>query len=324
MLASHSCGASTTIEGVPRVRSTATQVLYPRRHPRGERRTGQRGQQFRCRGPDVAAPVGERPLQERFVRRAQSGAQGVEEHQPVLGPLGRPGGGEQLARGPGVLGPYRGEQCDPLGEETLLPELLRAPGVLWAGQRGAAAGQRPQGEAPVRVQPREPQGARPGEGKGRGPQVRTAPGGVEERGQCFQGRRETSRVRQREPLRQQLHEVGRRAPAAAASRAGTVRQQCRESVGRGGRRARRGSGAAGSGRAAARAARTPARRRRVSTAAASSRATGASRPAAQAGGGRRSVPSRAIVTSSSQEPPTDAPAEAEVVFMSVLSVGRRC
>lgn len=219
----------------------------PRRHPRGERRTGQRGQQLRRRGPDVAAPVGERPLQERFVRRAQPGAQGVEEHQPVLGPLGRPGGGEQLARGPGVLGPYRCEQRDPLGEETLLPELSRALGVIRAGQCGAAAGQRPQGEAPVRVQPGEPQGARPGEGQGRRPQVRTAAGGVEERGQRFRGRCETPRVRQREPLRQQLHEIGRRAPAAAASRAGPVRQQRRESVGRGGREDRSWVGRGGLG-----------------------------------------------------------------------------
>lgn len=80
--------------------------------------------------PGRCGSVGQCLLQELLVLRAQTTAQRVEEHQPVLGPLGRPRRGQQLARGSGLTRAYCGEQGDPLGEQPLLPELLDFGGVV--------------------------------------------------------------------------------------------------------------------------------------------------------------------------------------------------
>lgn len=210
----------------------------PHRHPRGQRRRGQRRQQLGRRRPCVAAAVGQRPLQEGLVVRAESGAQGVQEHQPVLGPLRRPRLLQQGARGGRVAGAQGGEQRDPLGEEALLPEPPYALRVAEVRRRGAAAGGRAQGEPPVRVEPGQPQRARAREPQRRRTQVGAAPRGVEQGGECVRGRRVAVGVRRLEPLRQQLHQVRGRTPAAAAGRAGTVGEQHREPACGGGRQRR--------------------------------------------------------------------------------------
>lgn len=209
----------------------------PDRHPRGQRRTGQGGQQFRRRRPDVAAAVGQGLLHERLVVRAQARAQGVEEHQPVLGPFRRPCRREQVACGGRFAGAQCGEQGDPFGEQALLPELLDSLVVLEAWQGRSAARGRAQGEPPVRVQPGQPQGTWPRELQRRRPQIGTAPGGVQQRGECLRRRCEPTGVRHREPLRQQLRQIGRGTPPTAAGRARAVGQQHREPAG-----GRRGQG----------------------------------------------------------------------------------
>lgn len=210
------------------------------RHPVGQRRLGQCGQQLGGGRADIAAAVGEGLLQEGFVQRGQAGAQRVEEHQPVLGPLGAPRGREQRECFGGIMRPDRREQRDPLGEQTLLPQPGDRFRLRRAGQRRAARGAA-QRELPLGVQPGQPHSARPGEGQGRRPQVRTGPGRVE------QGRQQRGRgpealpVGGGQPLRDQLREIGSRtAPAARAARRRPVRQQLGEPAprGRGQRRPR--------------------------------------------------------------------------------------
>lgn len=187
------------------------------RHPPGQRGPGQCGEQLGCGGADIAASVGQRLLQERLVRGREPGAQGVEKHQPVLGPLRGPRGGEQLPPGPWRLGPYRGQQCDPLGEQAFLPEVLNGPGVRGPGQHRTAR-RAAQCESPLRVEPGEPQPARPREGQRLWPQIRTCPGRVEQRVQ-ERGRSAVAVPRRcRQPLGQQFGEVRRRAAPASRTR----------------------------------------------------------------------------------------------------------
>ena len=160
MPASHSCGASTAIVA----RAVAAAVdghagRRPRRHPPGERRAGQRGQQLGGRGPDVAAAVGQRLLQERLVRRGQPRAQRVEEHQPVLGPLRRPGRGQQRQRAAaGSRARRAASRATRSANSPSSHSRSHAPPVvLGSGQRGAAARRAAQRELPVRVEPGQPQ-----------------------------------------------------------------------------------------------------------------------------------------------------------------------
>lgn len=212
--ASHSCGASTATEASSPVRSGLTQDSARDAIRPHERRLRQRGEQFGRGRADVAAAVGERLFQEGLVHRGEPGAQRVEEHQPVLGPLGGPGGREQHERRYGIVGPNRPEQGDPLGEQSLLPQPGDRFRLRRVGQR-RAAGRTAQRELPLGVQPRQPQSARPGEGQGLRPQIRTGPGRVEQ-GREQRGRGpETLLVGGGQPLRDQLREIGRRAPTAA-------------------------------------------------------------------------------------------------------------
>lgn len=71
------------------------------RHPAGERGTGERGQQLGGCGTYVTAAVRQGLLQEGLVVRREAGPQGVEEHEPVLGPFRGPRGDEQGAALPG-------------------------------------------------------------------------------------------------------------------------------------------------------------------------------------------------------------------------------
>ena len=192
-------------------------------HPGRQRGAGQRGQQLGGRRADVTAAVRQRLFQERLVARREALAQGVEEHQPVLGALGGPRRGEQVQARLRVAAAQRRQHRDPLREQALFPQRPDALRILGAGQRGAADAA--EGVLPVVVEPRQPQGARPGQGEGGGPQIRAGAGGVEQRGQQRLGGAVAELACRGEPLGQQLGEIGRRAAPTAAGAAAVGEQQ---------------------------------------------------------------------------------------------------
>ncbi len=249
----------------------------PVRHPPARAETaGRRAVRRRWRG---RSGCGRRaPPPELLVDVGESGPQRVEEHQPVLRPLGGPGGGEERETGGRVLVPYGGEQGDPFGEQALVPQdphRLRVPG----GREGASRPRTAEGEPPLGVEPGQPQPARPREPEGRGPQVGAGPGRVEERGQGGGRRLVPLLVGERQPLGEQFGEVGRRAAPPGGRGRGPAGEQLAEAppgrlgqrrarvLRRGLRQARGGPGA------------QPALRRTVCSAAASSSASAAAAPA---------------------------------------------
>ena len=175
--------------------------------------------------------------------------------RPARWPRSRPAGPDPPA-GRGGAAPSAPRPAPRTGPP---PTVSHAPrGSVGAGQLGRAA-DAAERELPVVVEPRQPQGARPGQGEGGGPQIRPGAGGVEQRGQQRLGGAVAVLAGGGQPLGQQLGEIGRRAAPTAAGRcrrgrraAGTACAGPRAAGGAEGRR--------GPGRAAHRPARGAARR----------------------------------------------------------------
>ena len=137
--ASHSCGASTAMDA-PRPRTVGVDARRRTgRHPPGERRGGQGGEQLGRRGAHVAAAVGERLLQELLVRRRRARSAG----SPGTSAGPRPARWtrcvvSRASAAAGIPRPYGIEQRDPLREQPLLPQpvhRLRIAGVGDAASR---------------------------------------------------------------------------------------------------------------------------------------------------------------------------------------------
>lgn len=190
------------------VRSEAYGGQRALRHPVAECGAGQRGEQLGGGGPDVLAAVAERGLQERLVGRAQSLLQGVQEEQPVLGPLGRPGPGEQREPGGRIPAAQPGQLGDPFGEQPLLPDAVRAGRPVHA--RGAHQ------IAPVRVLLGQPAAERADQHDHVTAQLAAGPGGLQQGRHLGGGRAVAALAGGGQPLREQLGEVGQGAAASSS------------------------------------------------------------------------------------------------------------
>ena len=239
MPASHSCGASTVSVGVLRASMVEGHAgRGPGRHPRrrapsrGARRAARRPWRGRCGcGRSRACSRNGSSASDR------PRAQRVEEHQPVLRPLRAPRwwrAGPRAAAG--VVCPHGREQGDALGEQALLPELSD----LAPCPRGRAAPRRRPGSArSANFQ----SGLSRASQRARGPAKARACGRRSVRpraafrsaGSSSGGARVAAGVGQRQPLGEQLHQVGaapRRPPPAGAGLVGEQRREAAPGRGR--------------------------------------------------------------------------------------------
>ncbi len=175
-----------TIRGPVCVRSRADAAAGPLRHPRRQRGAGQRGQQLGRGGPDVAAAVGQRLFQERLVggatgRRAASRGTSAGP-RPAPWPrssASRAQAGRRVRAAAAAVSSATRSANRPSSHSCRTPARCprgTGPALATAGRRSRA-----QRELPVRIQPRQPQGARSREGQRVGPQVGPGPGRVQQR-----------------------------------------------------------------------------------------------------------------------------------------------